>query len=116
MIFEKHVKPEGLHAPFSASSSAWLRYNDDKALEVYNNKKAAEMGTKLHAWAKPVSYTHLGATNSEDLERMVNDFCMDKTIQDIKYQSMYVGTKFNQYSGAILEGIIVDRAMVMYAD
>lgn len=41
-----------------------------------------------------------GATNSEDLERMVNDFCMDKTIQDIKYQSMYVGTKFNQYSGA----------------
>lgn len=52
MIFEKHVKLDGLHAPFSASSSAWLRYNDDKALEVYNNKKAAEMGTKLHAWAK----------------------------------------------------------------
>lgn len=52
MIFEKHTRLEGLHAPFSASSSAWLRYNDDKALEVYNNKKAAEMGTKLHAWAK----------------------------------------------------------------
>lgn len=52
MIFEKHARLEGLHAPFSASSSAWLRYNDEKALEVYNNKKAAEMGTKLHAWAK----------------------------------------------------------------
>lgn len=52
MNFTKHVKLEGLHAPFSASSSAWLRYDDNKALEVYQNKKAAEMGTRLHVWAK----------------------------------------------------------------
>lgn len=57
-----------------------------------------------------------GSTNSEDLERMVNEFCMDKAVQDIKYQSMYIGTKYNQYSGAILEGIIVDKAMIMYVD
>lgn len=57
-----------------------------------------------------------GSTNSEDLERMVNEFCMDKAVQDIKYQSMYIGTKYNQYSGAILEGIIVDRAMIIYVD
>ena len=57
-----------------------------------------------------------GSTNSEDLERMVNEFCMDKAVQDIKYQSMYIGTKYNQYSGAILEGIIVDRAKIMYVD
>lgn len=57
-----------------------------------------------------------GSTNSEDLERMVNEFCMDKAVQDIKYQSMYIGTKYNQYSGAILEGMIVDRAMIMYVD
>lgn len=57
-----------------------------------------------------------GSTNSEDLERMVNEFCMDKAVQDIKHQSMYIGTKYNQYSGAILEGIIVDRAMIMYVD
>lgn len=57
-----------------------------------------------------------GATNSEDLERMVNDFCVDKAVQDIKYQSMYIGTKFNQYTGAALEGVIVDRAMIMYVD
>ena len=43
---------EGLHAPFSASQSAWLRYDDNRALEVYENKKAAEIGTRLHAWAK----------------------------------------------------------------
>ena len=52
MNFVKHLNLEGLHAPFSPSQSSWLRYDDNKALEVYNNKKAAEIGTKLHAWAK----------------------------------------------------------------
>ena len=52
MNFVKHSNLEGLHAPFSASQSAWLRYSDDKAIAVYRKKKAAEMGTRLHAWAK----------------------------------------------------------------
>ena len=52
MIFTKHSKLEGLHAPFGASQSAWLRYDDEKILATYNNMKAKEMGTRLHAWAK----------------------------------------------------------------
>ena len=52
MNFVKHLNLNGLHAPFSPSQSSWLRYDDSKALEVYNNKKAAEIGTKLHVWAK----------------------------------------------------------------
>ena len=52
MNFVKHSELEGLHAPFSASQSSWLRYDDEKAIQVYNNKKAAEIGTKLHEWAK----------------------------------------------------------------
>lgn len=52
MIFTKHLNLEGLHAPFSPSQSSWLRYDDDKAVEVYLNKKASEMGTRLHQWAK----------------------------------------------------------------
>ena len=52
MNFVKHSNLEGLHAPFSSSQNSWLRYDDEKALTVYKNKKAAEMGTKLHAWAK----------------------------------------------------------------
>lgn len=52
MKFKQHYNLEGLHAPFSASQSSWLRYDDDKALEVYSNKKAAEMGTRMHHWAK----------------------------------------------------------------
>lgn len=51
MKFYDHKNLSGLHAPFTASQSAWLRYDDDKAIEVYANKKAAAMGTRLHAWA-----------------------------------------------------------------
>lgn len=51
MNFIQHSNLEGLHAPFSPSQSSWLRYDDDKLVEVYQNKKAAEMGTRLHAWA-----------------------------------------------------------------
>lgn len=52
MLFNRHTNLEGLHATFSPSQSSWLRYDDEKALEVYSNKKAAEMGTRLHEWAK----------------------------------------------------------------
>lgn len=52
MFFNRHTNLEGLHAPFGASKSSWLRYSDDKIIEVYNNLQAAEMGTRLHEWAK----------------------------------------------------------------
>lgn len=52
MLFNRHTNLEGLHAPFSPSQSSWLRYDDERALEVYSNKKAAERGTRLHEWAQ----------------------------------------------------------------
>ena len=52
MQFNSHKALEGLHATFSPSQPAWLRYSDDKAVEYMSNKQAAEMGTKLHEWAK----------------------------------------------------------------
>ena len=52
MQFNVHRHLEGLHAPFSPSQPSWLRYDEDKAIEVYSNKKAAEMGSRLHQWAK----------------------------------------------------------------
>ena len=52
MNFNNHNKLAGLHAPFSPSQSSWLRYDDEKALDVYTNKKASEIGTRLHDWAK----------------------------------------------------------------
>lgn len=52
MNFVKHSNLEGLHAPFSPSQASWLRYDDEKAIDAYLNKKASVMGTRLHAWAK----------------------------------------------------------------
>lgn len=52
MKFNNHKNLTGLHATFSASQSHWLRYSDEKAIDVYLNRRAAEMGSKLHAWAK----------------------------------------------------------------
>lgn len=52
MNFVKHLNLEGLHAPFSASQSAWLRYDDEKVIDSFRKKQAAAMGTRLHAWAK----------------------------------------------------------------
>ena len=52
MDFIRHYNLEGLHAPFSASQSAWLRYDDEKAKEAYQRQKAKEHGTRLHEWAK----------------------------------------------------------------
>lgn len=52
MIFNDHSNLEGLHAPFGASRSSWLRYDDNRIIEVYRNMKASEIGTILHEWAK----------------------------------------------------------------
>lgn len=52
MKFNSHKHLEGLHAPFSASQSSWLRYDEDKLVTSYLNKKAALRGTLLHQWAK----------------------------------------------------------------
>ena len=52
MNFIKHSNLEGLHAPFGASKSSWLRYDDNNAISYFQNMKAKEIGTRLHAWAK----------------------------------------------------------------
>lgn len=74
MIFNKHFKLEGLHAPFSASQPSWLRYDDEKAMEVYANKQAATRGTRLHAWAKEtIDLGIIQSRSSKTLSAYVND-------------------------------------------
>lgn len=51
-LFNVHRNLNGLHAPFSPSQPSWLNYSDERAVEVYVNKKATERGTRLHQWAK----------------------------------------------------------------
>ena len=59
---------------FSPSASSWLRYDDAKALEVFANRKAAEMGTRLHQWAKDTIDLRLKQSKTKNtLYMYVND-------------------------------------------
>lgn len=50
-----------------------------------------------------------------ELEKEVNSFMEERVVMDVKYQSMYVVTKYNG-DGIPIEGKIIDRAMVIYAE
>ena len=95
MNFVKHLNLEGLHAPFSASQSSWLRYNDDKAIEVFLNKKASEIGTRLHQWAKDTIDLRIKQPRSnKTLYTYVNDaigFKMDTEVV-LYYSDRFFGT------------------------
>ena len=93
--FNTHKTLNGLHAPFSPSQPSWLRYTDERAVVVFRNKKAAERGTKLHAWAKDT--IDLGikqAESNKTLNMYINDaigFKM-KTEVVLYYSDRFFGT------------------------
>lgn len=95
MVFNRHPNYEGLHAPFGASRSSWLRYNDEKVIQVYQNIRAAEMGTRLHEWAK--STIDLGIKqprSKKTIYAYVNDaigFKMDTEVV-LFYSEKFFGT------------------------
>ena len=95
MIFNKHYKLEGLHAPFSASSPYWLRYDDEKAINFYENKQAMEMGTRLHEWAKKTIDLGIKQPRSKKtIYAYVNDaigFKMDTEVV-LYYSDRFFGT------------------------
>ena len=93
--FNRHVNLAGLHAPFSPSQSSWLRYDDDKAREILLNRKAAEMGTRLHQWAKDTIDLRIKQPKSKKtLYAYVNDaigFRMDTEVV-LFYSERFFGT------------------------
>jgi hypothetical protein len=95
MRFNVHKNLEGLHAPFSASQSSWLRYDDNKAMEVYTNRKASELGTRLHAWAAETIKLGIKQPRTErTLCAYVNDaigFKMDTEVV-LFYSERFFGT------------------------
>lgn len=95
MKFTIHRNLSGLHAPFSASQSSWLRYDDDKVIEVYANRKAAEMGTRLHEWASETIKLGLKQPKSKKtICAYVNDaigFKMDTEVV-LFYSERFFGT------------------------
>lgn len=95
MRFNQHRNLSGLHAPFSPSQSSWLRYDDDKATEVYLNRKAAELGTRLHAWAaETINLKIKQPRSNKTLSAYVNDaigFRMDTEVV-LFYSERFFGT------------------------
>ena len=51
MKFFDHSELSGSHAFLSASKYHWLNYDDEKLLKVFENSRAAQLGTELHALA-----------------------------------------------------------------
>lgn len=95
MKFNNHYNLRGCHAIFSASQSSWLRYDDEKAIEVFSNRKAAELGTKLHEWAKQTIDLGIKQPRSKKtLYSYVNDaigFKMDTEVV-LFYSERFFGT------------------------
>lgn len=95
MIFNRHTSLEGLHAPFGASKSSWLRYDDNKAIEYLQNLKAKEMGTRLHAWAaETINLGIKQPRSNKTISAYVNDaigFKMDTEVV-LFYSEYFFGT------------------------
>lgn len=95
MIFNKHTNLEGLHAPFGASKSSWLRYDDEKLVNTYRGLIAKEIGTKIHAWAAETIRLGIKQPRSKKtLYEYVNDaigFKMDTEVV-LYYSDYFFGT------------------------
>lgn len=95
MIFNKHYDLEGTHAVFGASKPSWLRYDDQKAVDVFQNMKAAELGTRLHAWAAETIKLRIKQPRSnKTISRYVNDaigFNMEPEVV-LFYSKYFYGT------------------------
>lgn len=51
MVFKEHSGFEGQHAILGASKYAWVNYDQEKMIQVYQNLQAAKKGTELHEYA-----------------------------------------------------------------
>lgn len=68
------IVPEGAHAFLSPSSYHWLNYDIDKLRFTYSNWKAAQRGTRLHAYAKEsIELGQRLPRNGTTLSMYVND-------------------------------------------
>ena len=54
-------------------------------------------------------------TDMGKFEKEINDFMEERVVMDVKYQSMYIVKKYNR-DGIPIEGVVIDRALIIYAD
>ena len=102
MVFNRHDKLEGLHAFLGASNYHWINYSEEKVEETYSKWRAAQKGTKLHAFA--AECIRLGQKlprSKQTLNMYVNDAIGFKmTPEQILYYSPTASEQLTQlYSG-----------------
>lgn len=74
MNFNKHWELEGKHAFLSASKYHWINYDKERLISAFENWKAKERGTRLHAFACEAIQLGVKLSNSRrTLNRYVND-------------------------------------------
>ncbi len=74
MNWNDHSRLRGQHAFLSASKFAWIRYSDDKLVDVYKAAMAAQRGTELHDLAeKCIRLGQRLPQGNKTLNRYVND-------------------------------------------
>lgn len=78
MQFNDHSNLQGLHAPFAASSSSWLRYDDDKAIERYINRNRKLLGSELHDYARSQIILSQKVSSIKNLTNNVATFVYSK--------------------------------------
>ncbi len=93
--FKPHPEIEGRHAFLSPSKYAWIRYDEDKLLERFDNHMDAALGTRLHNLAAELIRLgqKLEATH-QTLNLYVND-CIGYRMrpeQPLKYSDNAFGT------------------------
>lgn len=91
--FNDHSRLKNWHAEFSPSQPQWLRYDDEKLLLRHENNRAAEMGTRLHDWAKETIDLKIKQPRSKKtLSSYVNDAIgFDMTTEQKLIYSEYFG-------------------------
>ena len=95
MRFNNHSNLEGLHAPFGASKSSWLRYDDKKIIDALQSMKAKELGTRLHAWAaETINLGIKQPRSTKTLSAYVNDAIGFKMSTEVVlfYSEYFFGT------------------------
>lgn len=95
MNFNKHFDIEGRHAFLSPSQYHWLNYSEDKLVDRYQNYKATERGTRLHALAAELITEGIKLPRtSQTLNMYVNDGIGFKMTpeQPLKYSENCFGT------------------------
>ena len=89
MNFVNHSNLNGKHAFLSASGYHWLNYDEAKLQDVYENLKAKERGTRLHAFAAECISLGIKLPKSKKtLNMYVNDALgFDMTPEQVLYYS-----------------------------